>query len=290
MKAIITVGISASGKSTHADELVKEGWCKVERDVIRRDIFKFKQWDKYKFTRAKEEQVSDAVEGMIAGAARTGVNIIISDTNLNKKYREGLVTYLDLLGYEVEIMNFPISLKEAWKRDQSREYSVGRDVIYKQYKQFNKYIGRKTYTPDLTKPAVILCDIDGTIAQMKGRSPFEWSRVGEDRLRVEISQMVEGMANQTGAEIIMLSGRDGCCRKETLDWLDHYYVEYSGLYMRPKGDNRPDTEIKEELFWKHIADNYNVIAVVDDRPQVVRMWIELGIPNVISVGDPWLEF
>ena len=53
---------------------------------------------------------------------------------------------------------------------------------------------------------------------------------------------------------------------------------------------RKDTVIKEELFWEHIEPTYNVIGAFDDRPVIVRLWHTLGIPNVISVADPFIEF
>lgn len=291
MKAIVTVGISASGKSTFAEKMrTEQGWRVIERDHIRRRLYSFTQWCDYKFTRTREEKVSGVVDGLIYGYAQEGSSVVVSDTNLNPKYRQALIEKLEGHGYEVEIKEFPITLKEAWKRDQNRVYSVGRDVIYKQYKQWNEYIGRKTYIPNPDKPDVILCDIDGTIAKMVDRGPFEWDRVGQDVPRYIIMSMVEGFANYEGAEIICLSGRDSQCREQTKEWLDGYAFDYKELYMRGEGDMRPDTEIKEELFWEHIADNYNVIAVVDDRPCMVRHWYEMGITNVVSVADPWEEF
>ena len=53
---------------------------------------------------------------------------------------------------------------------------------------------------------------------------------------------------------------------------------------------RQDTIVKEELFWEHIEPIYNVIAAFDDRPVIVRLWHKLGIPNVIAVADPYIEF
>ncbi len=52
---------------------------------------------------------------------------------------------------------------------------------------------------------------------------------------------------------------------------------------------RKDTIVKEEIFWRDIADNYNVQFVIDDRPSVARMWRELGL-KVFQVGDPHIEF
>jgi hypothetical protein len=47
--------------------------------------------------------------------------------------------------------------------------------------------------------------------------------------------------------------------------------------MRPKNDYRKDSLIKEEIYVNNIKNKYNVIAVYDDRDQVVKKWRELGI-------------
>lgn len=60
--------------------------------------------------------------------------------------------------------------------------------------------------------------------------------------------------------------------------------------MRKNGDFRKDNAVKEEIFWTHLAHRYNIVACVDDRPQMIRLWYELKIPNVIAVADPYIEF
>mgnify|MGYP001789465942 FL=1 len=47
MKAVLTIGVSASGKSTWADEFVKENpsFQKIERDCIRKGIMFQKGYD-----------------------------------------------------------------------------------------------------------------------------------------------------------------------------------------------------------------------------------------------------
>lgn len=68
--------------------------------------------------------------------------------------------------------------------------------------------------------------------------------------------------------------------------------EFTGieLYMRSASDTRPDTEIKKELFEKHIRSKYYVDFIIDDRMSVIRMWQnELGIP-VISANPLAIEF
>jgi hypothetical protein len=39
--------------------------------------------------------------------------------------------------------------------------------------------------------------------------------------------------------------------------------------MRPFGDKRQDSIIKEELFWKFVAPKYDIEFALDDRQQVV---------------------
>lgn len=45
-----------------------------------------------------------------------------------------------------------------------------------------------------------------------------------------------------------------------------------------------------QSLWKFDTDHWNVVGVLDDRPSVLRMWREVGIENVISVADPYIEF
>jgi hypothetical protein len=63
----------------------------------------------------------------------------------------------------------------------------------------------------------------------------------------------------------------------TEDWLKFYDIDYNQLIMRRTGDTRKDSIIKEEIFWEQIEPHYNVIAVFDDRDQVVKMWRSLGL-------------
>ena len=60
--------------------------------------------------------------------------------------------------------------------------------------------------------------------------------------------------------------------------------------MRNKNDTRKDRIVKEEIFWNVVAPKYNVIGVFDYRPQVLQMWHELKLPNVICVGNPFISF
>ncbi|MNF64840.1 hypothetical protein D3C84_465850 [compost metagenome] len=227
---------------------------------------------------------------MVMDALAKEQNVIISDTNLNPKVRNMWEGFLAELGYSVEIHTFPVALEETWKRDTYRANGVGRDVIYSQYEKWLDFTGRKTYSPNQDKPKTIIFDIDGTLACMEGvRGPFEWDKVGLDSPKQLIVDMAKGYEAQ-GYTILVVSGRDGSCYDLTHQWLKDNQVPFTYLFMRKEGDMRKDTIIKEEIFWNHIADHWNVQGVVDDRPSVVRLWHELKIPNVVCVGNPWKEF
>ena len=290
MRAILTVGISASGKTSWATELVRQGWRDINRDWIRFNMVKpGTNWSNYKFNKANEQEVTRLQGLMITESWAAGENIIISDTNLNSGTRAALVKQLQDLGYEVEIKSFPITRELAVKRDNLRANGVGQEVIYRQWQKWNDYTGRLTYIPDESLPSAIIVDVDGTISQMNGRGPFEWHRVGEDDPRWLIIDMVINYERQ-GYEILIVSGRSDECKNETLEWLDRHGVPFTELHMRKEGDFRRDSAIKEEILWTHLAHKYNIVAAIDDRPMMIRTWYELKIPNVISVADPYLEF
>ena len=291
MRAIITVGASASGKTTWADEFVIDNpeWVVVNRDDVRFRLFcnGERDWNKYKFTKANEKRVTEEQEIQLVAALEK--NLIISDTNLNPGHRANLVQRLETLGYDVEFKEFDVPLEELWKRDSRRQNGVGHSVIYRQYQQFLKYKGRRVYESygGIECPAII-CDIDGTIAEAYERGHYEWDKVGNDLPVGIIMDIVDGYRAK-GYTIVFLSGRDGICRKETEEWLTGYFDFPITLFMRGEGDNRKDTIIKEELFWEYIEPDYRVDAAIDDRPCMVRLWLELGI-KTICVGNPYIEF
>lgn len=126
----------------------------------------------------------------------------------------------------------------------------------------------------MAKTAIIV-DIDGTVALRTDRSPFQWHKVGND----QVHQAVQYLLANLNPKIlrIFVSGRDEVCRKETEDWLKENKIHHDFLYMRVKNDNRKDSIIKEEIYMTHIKGNYNVIFVLDDRDQVVKLWRSLGL-------------
>lgn len=138
----------------------------------------------------------------------------------------------------------------------------------------------------LTRPRAVIFDIDGTLALRTGdRSPYAWSRVGEDEPNPPVVELAQTVAAAGRHTIVLVTGRDEECRWQTELWLDAQQVPYAELFMRPRGDNRKDAIVKAELYRRHIRDRYDVAWVVDDRVQVVRMWRDkLGL-TVLQCAD-----
>jgi predicted kinase len=285
MRAIVTTGISNSGKTTFTEEFIKnnDNWVDINRDNLRfpdgdRDYYH------YKFNKNKEKKITEDCYKAIDIAAKLEKNIIISDTNLNEGRLKSLVELIEAYNYDVEVKRFDISFEEAVKRDNQRYGGVGASVITNQWLQL---YGEK-YERDEDLPSVYISDLDGTVAKTNGRGHFDWDRVDEDLPIPHMVKIIQSLYD-SGSEIIFFSGRDGSCENKTRNWIMmNFNIEYQ-LFMRHAGDMRKDYIVKEELFNEHIRGIYNVDGVFDDRPQVLRLWLKLGLP-LLSVGNPFIEF
>ena len=298
MQAILTVGVSASGKSTWAEQFISEQvnprqWHNSNRDEIRWNLLGAEDWSKWNWKREKE--VTQIQRNALAQVAFEGKNVIVSDTNLNPKFRNDLCEYLQSLGYSSVVQKvFPVSFEEACKRDTARPNGVGYSVIAKQMEQMNEYM--KAFNPQEYperenkgwRGKCIIVDIDGTLAHMTGRSPYDFDRVNEDAVDIAVANICQLYYNE-GYSVILLSGRDEACRAVTVDWLHTNCIAYSRLFMRAEGDRRQDTVVKKELFDAHIRGMYDVEFVIDDRPCVCRQWRDMGL-KVLQVGNPYIEF
>ena len=309
-QAIVTIGVSGSGKSTWARSFVHKkflenlSWSIIERDAIRREMIVEQTegsvnelvWSLWNWK--KEKQVSERQKELIQKKSLDPEiqGIIISDTNLVLERRNDLMVFLENLGFEVKIQDFSsaVNFKEAVRRDGVRPNSVGPFVIKKQFNQLResqiKEGIRKIYKPNpTTKLSTFLFDLDGTVAHnTSGRSPFDWKRVGEDTLDKAVFQVIKGLS--VSNTIVFISGRDSVCREETQEWLKAHQLDfYDELLMREKNDMRPDEIVKEEIFWRDIEPVYNVLGIFDDRPKICRMWQDIGVKTFI-LGDPWIEF
>ena len=132
----------------------------------------------------------------------------------------------------------------------------------------------------------IICDLDGTLALLNGRSPFDASTCEHDILNEPIGEILKTYTKK-GDKIILLSGRMDEHKEQTIRWLQKHSIHFDQLLMRMTGDTRKDAVIKKEIIENHIWGKYYIRFVLDDRNQVVDMWREeLGVACLqVYYGD-----
>jgi predicted kinase len=313
---IITRGLPGSGKTTYAKRWVAGDATRRSR-VNRDDLRELLHGGPHDYDRALEQAVTWAHQGAVRTLLMSGRDVICDDMNLQNRQVKEWMKLAAEVGADFSVVDFTnVSPDECVRRDRDRRDAGGRYVgasyIYEKYDRFIK--GRKyplplpeaparqhvePYVAPEGQPKAILIDIDGTVALMNGRGPYDWHRVGEDKPNPAVAQLVTWLfeyrdtANDVYAvaagdefQIVFMSGRDASCANETRDWLKQQGWKGFDLFMRPEGDMRKDSIVKLELFDEHIRHYYDVQFVLDDRQQVVDMWRSLGLTCLqVAPGD-----
>lgn len=314
---IFTVGVPGSGKSFWAKKYsqLHNDFVIVERDGCRHTIQasqgiptleKAVVWPKWSFKteNSKDDPVGTLQKELIATAVAGGKNIIISDTNISTKTINSLVTFILSLTKDVlfVVKIFDTPLEKCIKNNMQRPYPVGQRVIYDMWQRLQRLkikvddfyiknqVMQKIPLDQLANKSVIV-DIDGTVANHVGvRSPYDWSKVYYDTPIETVVQIVK-LLRSNGWNVIIMSGRDGCCENLTKLWLQNVaQIEYDGFYMRTANDTRSDAIVKYELYQQAIRDGFTSIRLcIDDRPRIANLWRSLGL-EVLQCGDPNIDF
>lgn len=282
-------GVSGSGKSTWARQ---QNAVVVSRDDLRETFFpNFTPEEYYKspLLREMEDSITRIQDATIASLLEAGKDVIVDNTNVEWKYVKALAKIGQAAGADVNIKLFDVPLGRALTNAEARANAGGRlvepHIIRKQHerlqgtkdRQLDEPVVVKPYHGTPGKPKAFLVDVDGTLAHMHNRSPYDWKKVGDDHLDEVIADIVFNLGVDSDYTCVVMSGRDAACLDETMDWLDRHAIPWKHLYMRAEGDMRRDDIVKAELFDKYVRDNFDVQFVLDDRDQVVRMWRKMGL-------------
>lgn len=264
-------GLPASGKTTKAMELVAKGWKRVNKDDLRAMV------DSSKWSKENEKNIIECRDLLVIQYLDAGFNVVVDDTNLHSSHAEQLAEIADNCDADFEEMFIDVPVMVCIERDAKRgDKSVGAKVIMGMYNQF-----LRPNPPEWSeeKQNCFIFDMDGTLAKMNGRSPYDYSKVDTDIPNYNIA-MIARILSTTGLPILVVSGRSDECREDTIEWLENNSIPFNGLAMRKAGDNRDDTIVKKEIYDTLIEPYYNVIAVFDDRNRVVDMWRSLGLTTL----------
>ncbi len=161
MKLTMLRGLPASGKSTLARKMVKEGGSqgRINRDDLRAMLFN-SEWS------GKREEVVVACEKAIAAVLfEHNMSAIIDDTNLGQKHRQMWADFTKSAGQHFETCDMGVDIATCIDRDSKRAVGcVGRPVIER--------LALQNGLIEWGDRQIVIVDLDGTLADGRHREHF----------------------------------------------------------------------------------------------------------------------
>lgn len=275
----ILVGCPASGKSTFAEWKVR---TEAKTMRISRDEIRFSQFQEV-MDNAVESMISKIINVQIKTLLSNGWNVLLDTCNVKMDYiKQPIADFSEMANIEFKVFDLP--LEDLFIRNEKRDRKVPKKVIENMFYQLQKTKENFDFrpirkveknleycdqNPDL--PKAIICDLDGTLALMNGRNPFDASKCDEDELNNPVANVLKNY-KKLGYKILLVSGREDRYKEPTLKFLQTHEIEYDDLIMRKTKDSRKDSIIKTEIYNESIKGKYFVEFVLDDRNQVVDTW------------------
>jgi predicted kinase len=294
---IITRGLPGSGKTTFAEAWVTEEpetRRRVNRDSLRRMIHINAQ----SATQDTEAIITKTAADLVRAFLRSGLDVVVDDTNLRQRTARQWATLAALTGAELTVQDLTdVPLETCLARNAARpgDARIPDGVIETMHAKFIASGKLPTpeadaepgsewlpWTPSIGLTNVYLVDIDGTVALKGDRNIYDGSKAHLDTPNWNVVTIIRGL--QRTHRIVYMTGRDAEHRAVTAEWLANNGLIAHELHMRPLGDKRKDSTVKHELFNTNIRGKYNVAGVFDDRNQVVEMWRAIGL-TVFQVAD-----
>lgn len=147
-------------------------------------------------------------------------------------------------------------------------------------------------------PDAVIFDMDGTLVDVRGVRHYV---TGEHRdfdsfhrassfcpPNPKVAALAHSVHEQ-GMAVVVVTARKHCYRDLSVGWLHKYGVPFDAVFTRPAGDDRPDYQVKRDIQ-AAVRERFNVLAAVDDNPQVLALWDEVGIRAVVVPGfDPVVD-
>ena len=284
------VGPPGSGKSTQAHDYLKA-------HNNRSDLVRISQDDQ-----GKKEHMA-----LFHQSVNARKDIVVDRMNFDTKQRNRYLDVAKKAGYDTRIIVLHVSQYECMKRIRSRKdhptIKTEDDAFnavtffFKNYERVQDSeadeVIRMGWKPYGSTRAIV-CDLDGTMANVEHRRKYvrpdnlpegkkfrpNWKKFFDeminDGVNLWCSEIVSMMSERY--PIIYATGRPGDYVEHTELWLNEQQLRFSGdfLFMRPEGDYRKDSVIKEIILEFEIKTRYDILFILDDRKQVVDMWRSHG--------------
>ena len=146
----------------------------------------------------------------------------------------------------------------------------------------------------LSRRPVIICDVDGTLCDVRSVRHFVERPVGAMKFRANFARfhaaseacpgfprVIELVSALTlhGFAIVVVTAREARWAALTERWLDRHDVRRVELITRSDFDYRPDAVVKAEIC-AEIQSRYDPRLAVDDREDILAVWASASIPTV----------
>ena len=138
---------------------------------------------------------------------------------------------------------------------------------------------------------IILCDIDGTVANNDHRQHFlegkkDWDGffselVNDLPIQIIIDKVIQEQVS--GKEIVFLTGRPERYRNSTTLWLKEYFYFEFKLLMRNDSDQRNKLKIKKEIFENNFHPD-EIFCVFENDKELIKLWKTLDL-NVLDANE-----
>lgn len=326
-KLVMTVGLPGSGKSTWAlKEIEKDpqNSVSINRDDIRTELFG-EAYHRGKFPAKSEDQVTQAHQKLLRSALAAGKTAYVHDTNLNPRFARTLFTLAQNYGAETHVEYFNVPVDECKRRNKQRAAGGGRDVpdfvidrmadnAYDNEGNLKEYVvgtnGNAFMVPKTTpgmrliqalneklekqnpinSKAVVLVDVDGTLAANQHEANRAFGRPGEkkdfpyffrsikdSKVNEAVRDLANRMRDEDGLTLMVLTGREDGYAKELVSFIERSGLKASRVIAKRAGDFRPDSDFKREQLYKLEDEGLIPVHSIDDRERSVRIYEEAGI-------------
>lgn len=296
---LILVGAPGSGKSTFARYFIRteENWMRISRDD-----FRMMHFSNSNLSPREENSITDMVDGAITGLLRKRTNVLIDATHCKAEY---IVHYIEKFNHlaDISFKIFDLDAQIIAERCDRRNKETGKYISQSVQNRYIKELRSLKKSFDFSMrpkvdrreslmqqnsslPKAVICDLDGTLALMDDRDPFDASHADKDGLNESVANTLK-LFSKDGYQILLVSGREDKFEEPTIRFLEMHNISYDRLLMRKSKDYRKDSIIKREIYDKAIKDKYYIEFVLDDRNQVVDLWRqELGLSCFqVNYGD-----
>lgn len=280
-------GQSGSGKSTMVQALRALARAQCVHIAVASADFYFYEGGEYKFDPSKLSEAHQYSRDLAEKYMKEGHEwVVIDNTNTTMQEAKPYLELAVLHGYLVRVVRTDADLDDCVKYN---AHSVPKHVVKKQADRIESLVNKPSrpraplpkVDQQFNLPHAIIVDIDGTLAIIGNRSPYDASQCDVlDSVNPAVwSVVLMTKTNHTPIRVIFVSGRSEVDKGATIRFLEkHLPSVYSyDLHMRKDGDTRPDDIVKREIYEEQIDGKYAVLFVLDDRDRVVDMWRSLGL-------------